>query len=154
MVMNQTIRLSAFATPGTERTRCTAVSGNVCAKSMFGVFFDVTQRSASMCSIVIEALSRRPRKRPTWTNTSVTAKATPETVIRKRSLSWRRLFVARSTMASPRAFREAADHDLDELPRRLTDVFPRHPAVVALGDLERDHAVRARPHHLRHGVGV
>ena len=44
--MNQMIRLSARSTPGTERTRWTAVSGNVWAKSTFGVLREVTQRSA------------------------------------------------------------------------------------------------------------
>ena len=46
--MNHTIRLSARLTPGTERTRWTAVSGKVWAKSMLGVLREVTQRSALM----------------------------------------------------------------------------------------------------------
>ena len=85
--MNQTIRLSARATPGVDLTRFTYVSENVCEKSMFAVLCDVIQRSASRCSIVSEALSINPRNRPTCTKTSVTAKATPLTVMRKRSLS-------------------------------------------------------------------
>ena len=38
-------------------------------------------------------------KRPTCTKTSVTAKATPATVITKRSLSWSRFLRASETMA-------------------------------------------------------
>src|SRR6516225_9313496 len=117
--MNQMIRLSARSTPGIERTRWTAVSGNVCAKSTFGVLRDVTQRSAEMWSIVTDALSRRPRKRPTWTKTSVTAKATPDTVIRNRSLSCRRLLVARSTAMGSLLADESADHRVDDERRRL-----------------------------------
>src|SRR5215471_14561417 len=133
--MNQMIRLSARSTPGIERTRLTAVSGNVCAKSTLGVLREVTQRSASMCSIVIEALSSSPRKRPTWTKTSVTANATPETVIRKRSLSCSRLLVARSTTSRLLAD-ETADHRVDHERRRLLDRAPVDPVVVALGDVE------------------
>src|SRR5262245_3636384 len=129
--MNQMIRLSARATPGTERTRWTEVSGNVCAKSTFGVLRDVTQRSAEMWSIVMDALSSSPRNSPTWTNTSVTANATPDTVIRKRRRSWSRLFVARSTTSAPLAD-ESADHHVDELVRDRLRVAPVDPVVVAL----------------------
>ena len=67
--------------------------------------------------MVIEALSSRPMKRPTWTKTSVTAKATPETVIRKRSLSCSRFLRARSTMSHSRLARagraeQRVDHQL------------------------------------------
>ena len=62
---------------------------------MFGVFFAVTQRSASSRSIVIEALWSIPRKIPTWTMTSMTANATPETVVRNRILSSIRILIAR-----------------------------------------------------------
>ena len=65
---------------------------------MFGVFLAVTQRSASSCSIVIEAFSSMPRKIPTWTITSMTANATPETVVKNRVLSSSRIFVARWTI--------------------------------------------------------
>jgi hypothetical protein len=37
--------------------------------------------------MVSEALLIKPMNRPTCTNTSVTANATPETVMKKRSLS-------------------------------------------------------------------
>src|SRR5262245_18226614 len=153
IVTNHTIRLSARSTPGTERTRLTSVSGKVCAKSTLGVLREVTQRSASMCSMVIDALSRSPRKRPTWTNTSVTAKATPDTVIRNRSLSWSRLLVARSA-TSLLLGRQTADHSLDDqvggfLRRAYVD-----PIVVALGDRERDRAVAPGPGRLRHEIRV
>src|SRR5215472_12806292 len=141
------IRLSARSTPGIERTRWTAVSGNVCAKSTLGVLRDVTQRSAEMWSIVTDALSRRPRKRPTWTKTSVTAKATPDTVIRNRSLSWSRLFVARSTTSVLRP-QKPADHDLDQRVRRRLRGAPLDPVVAPLGDLERHDAVDPGPDHL------
>src|SRR5689334_22844847 len=153
--MNQTIRLSARSTPGTERTRCTAVSGKVWAKSTFGVFFDVTQRSASMCSMVIEALSSSPMNRPTWTNTRVTANATPDTVIRKRSLSCSRFLRARSTaMSLSSLFHDAAQGGFHEQLGDLQGRTPVHPVVVALGDLERDHAVHRAPDRLGHEVGV
>ena len=97
--MNETIRLSARSTPGTLRARSTAVSGKVRAKSTFGVLCDVIQRSAPAFRIVTVDLSSRPMKRPTWTSTSVTAKATPATVITKRSLSWSRFLRASETMA-------------------------------------------------------
>src|SRR3974377_1506864 len=117
--MNQTMRLSARSTPGTDRTRWTAVSGNVWAKSTFGVFFDVTQRSADILSMVTEALSRRPRKSPTWTKTSVTANATPEIVIANRSRSWRRLLRPRETMERLLALAgEAVDRRGDDEGRR------------------------------------
>jgi hypothetical protein len=63
------------------------VSGKVWAKSTLGVSFEVTQMSALAFSMVTVALPRRPMKRPTWTRTRVTAKATPATVITKRSRS-------------------------------------------------------------------
>ena len=85
--MKATIRLSARATPGTLRARSTAVSGKVRAKSTFGVLCEVTHRSAPACRIVTVALSSRPMNRPTWTSTSVTANATPATVITKRRRS-------------------------------------------------------------------
>ena len=62
---------------------------------MFGVFLAVTQRSASSRSIVIEAFSSIPRKIPTWTMTSITENATPETVVRNRVLSSSKILVAR-----------------------------------------------------------
>src|SRR5262245_38249802 len=147
IVTNHTIRLSARSTPGTERTRLTSVSGKVCAKSTLGVLREVTQRSASMCSMVIDALSRSPRKRPTWTNTSVTAKATPDTVIRNRSLSWSRLLVARSTTSTALS-NDAADHRLDDFVGNIFHIAPGDPRVLALGDVERDDSVRRGPDHL------
>src|SRR5689334_3905133 len=152
------MRLSALATPGTERTRLTAVSGKVCAKSTLGVLREVTQRSASMCSIVTEALSSSPRNRPTWTKTSVTANATPDTVIRNRSLSWSRLFVARSTamrlLVAGSVGHEAADHGVDDERGVLLRRAPLDPGVVALGDRKRDRAVGPRPDRLGDEVGV
>src|SRR5438552_408027 len=145
--MNQTIRLSARRTPGTERTRCTYVSENVCAKSMFGVFFEVTQRSASKCSIVTDALSSRPRKSPTCTKTSITANATPATVMKKRSRSWSRFFRARETTSAP--LLEPAQHRVDRERGRLLHRPPLDPGVVPLRDLEREDAVHARPDDLR-----
>src|SRR6266851_3605883 len=59
----------------------------VTSKSTFGVFFVVTQKSAGIRSMVMVALSRRPRNKPICTNTRVTAKATPEMVIAKRSFN-------------------------------------------------------------------
>ena len=96
--MNAMIRLSARSTPGTPRTRRTEVSGKVWAKSTLGVLREVTQMSALECSMVIVALSSRPMKRPTWTRTRVTAKATPATVMAKRSRSWSRFLRARETI--------------------------------------------------------
>src|SRR5438477_12050048 len=126
MFMNWTMRLSARATPGTPRTRRTAVSGNVCAKSTFGVFLEVTQMSAEACSMVTVALARRPMNGPTCTSTRVTAKATPATVIAKRSRSWSRFLRASETMSSVRRGKgridgEAADPGLDHL---LDEVGP------------------------------
>src|SRR2546427_73144 len=100
MFRKLTIRLSARAPPGTERTRSTRDSGKAWLKSTFGVFFEVTQRSASMCSTVTEALSSRPRKSPTWNRTSRTANATPATVMANRVRSCRSVLRARSTMVS------------------------------------------------------
>src|SRR3954468_10320361 len=67
---------------------------------MLGVFLATTQMSASMLSIVQVALSISPRNIPACTRTSVTANPTPDTVIRKRSLSWKRILRARSTMGA------------------------------------------------------
>src|SRR5581483_8192175 len=137
--MNQMMRLSARATPGIDRTRSTRVSVNVCEKSMFGVFRDVTQRSAFACSMVTEALSSRPRKSPTCTKTSVTANATPATVMKKRSRSCTRLLSARSTIEN--AVQHQVEHGLDSL-------FvgpPVHPRIATLGDLQRDESVHGRP---------
>ncbi len=99
--MNWMIRLSARSTPGTPRTRRTAVSGKVWAKSTLGVSFEVTHTSALQFSMVTVALLSRPMKRPTCTSTRVTAKATPATVMKKRRRSWNRFFRARETMAQP-----------------------------------------------------
>ena len=71
------------------------------AKSTLGVLCAATQRSASIRSIVIEALASRPTNSPTWTYTRATANATPETVVRNRALSSRRILTARSTIAQP-----------------------------------------------------
>ena len=56
-------------------------------------------------------------KRPTCTSTRVTAKATPATVITKRSRSWRRFLRARETMVLglPGVGQEAAEAVLDRL---------------------------------------
>src|SRR5688572_8102653 len=126
--MNQTIRLSARAMPGIERTRFTYVSGNVCAKSTFGVLCEVTQRSASIWLIVSDALSIRPTKSPTCTKTSVTANATPETVIAKRSLSCSSDSVARSTamLHQPAMFHQSIDERVDHQPRALLELPPLH----------------------------
>src|SRR5262249_29684447 len=100
-----------------------------------------------------DALSRSPRKRPTWTNTSVTAKATPDTVIRNRSLSWSRLLVARSTTSHLLA-RQTADHSLDDQVGGFLRRAHVDPIVVALGDRERDRAVGPGPDRLRHEIRV
>src|SRR5215471_2483399 len=152
--MKVTIRLSARATPGTERTRCTSVSSNACGKSMVGVLRGVTQRSALACSIVIDALSRMPRNRPTCTSTSVTANATPATVIRKRSLSCSRFLRARSTAMSF-LLGDAADERVDQRLRgfaRRTRFDPL--GFHLLGNVEREHAVHRRPRHLRQQVRI
>src|SRR5258706_2629802 len=164
--MNQTIRLSARRMPGTERTRCTYVSENVCAKSTFGVFFEVTQSSAWKCSIVIEALSRRPRRSPPCTKTSITANATPATVIRKRRRSWSRFFRASEPATSgllvggaggsrnPRVQLQPADHRVDRERGGFVERPPVDPRVVAFRHLQRDDTVHARPHDLRHELRV
>src|SRR6185436_10653626 len=103
--------------------------------------------------MVSEAFDMRPMKRPTCTNTSVTAKATPETVMKKRSLSWSSDFVARST-AMALLLRERAGDHVDDGARAVGDRPPLDPVVVALGDLERDHAVDGRPDGLRDEVDV
>src|SRR5258707_15710198 len=134
---------------------------------MLAVLCDVTQRSALRCSIVREALSIRPRKRPTWTNTSMTAKATPLTVMKKRSLSCSSDFVARSTIvfvlgawmpaatsARPSLLRETLDQHVDGEGRAFLQRLPVDPSVVALGDLQGDDSVYARPDHLGQEVDV
>src|SRR5258706_186001 len=143
MFMNWTMRLSARSTPGTPRTRRTAVSGKVCAKSTFGVFFEVTQISAVACSIVTVALARRPMNRPTCTSTSVTAKATPATVIAKRRRSGRRFRRASETMSvragsARRLGQEAADgrvHDLLDGVGRGRRVRPALQVVEEAGEV-------------------
>src|SRR5438445_2713724 len=159
MFMNWMMRLSARSTPGTPRTRSTAVSGNVCAKSTFGVFFEVTQMSALACSMVTVALARRPMKRPTCTSTSVTAKATPATVITKRRRSCSRFLRARETMSVPAAGRgarrrEAADRRLDHLLDQVWRGGRVRPVLRLQRDEQRHRAVHARPQHLRDGVDV
>src|SRR5689334_22380128 len=147
--MNVTIRLSARSTPGTERTLCTSVSSNACGKSMVGVLRGVTQRSALACSMVIDALSRMPRNRPTCTSTSVTANATPATVIKNRSLSCSRFLRARSTDISF-LLADAANEGLDERHRGLARRTRLDPlGLHLLGDVQRQHAVQRRPRHLR-----
>src|SRR5262249_14237871 len=156
MFMNWTMRLSARATPGIPRTRRTFVSGKVCAKSTLGVSFDVTQTSAAECSIVTVALARRPMKRPTWTRTSVTAKATPDTVITNRSRSCRRFLRARETMASPlrRRLQEAAEAVLDHGVHEVLGRRALRPVFGLEGDEEGDRAVHAGPEDLGHLVRV
>src|ERR1700737_2698793 len=100
-----------------------------------------------MCSMAIDALSIRPRKSPTCTNTSITANATPATVMKKRSLSWIRVFVARSTTLLSSA-NETGDQHFDHQLRPAPERSPVHPRVAAFRDVERDHAVHARPHRL------
>src|SRR4029453_19117566 len=122
-VIQDTSRLSARSTPATLRARSTAVSGKVRAKSTFGVLWDVILRSAPALRIVTVDLSSRPMKRPTWTSTSVTAKATPATVITKRSLSWSRFLRASETMAlgllriGDEPANPVLDHLIDEVGR-------------------------------------
>src|SRR5688572_4031539 len=97
--MKDRMRLSARATPGTERARYRFDSGTWCTKSRFGELREVTQRSAPKFRIVMVELSSSPTKSPACTSTSVTANATPDTVMRKRTLSWSSVFRPRSTMA-------------------------------------------------------
>src|SRR5262245_21729400 len=156
MFMNCRIRLSARATPSTPRTRSTVVSGKLWAKSTFGVWWEVTQMSALECSIVVVALSSRPMNRPTRTSTSVTADATPATVITKRSRSWSRFLRARDTMGLVLLVgrrEEAADAGLDH----LIDEVRRRGAVGkplrVVGDEQGDDAVQPRPEHLGHRQG-
>src|SRR5262245_16107466 len=128
---------------------------------MLGVAREVTHRSALIFSMVMEALSRRPRKRPTCTKTRVTAKATPETVIRKRSLSCRRFLRASETMARSLSLagqravaRHASQHGVDDEVGELLGGAPLDPGVVAARDVERHHTVHRRPQRLRGQVGV
>src|SRR5258708_15425563 len=115
---------------------------------MFAVLCDVTHRSALRWLIVSEALSISPRKSPTWTKTSITAKATPLTVMKKRSLSCSSDFVARSTIvfglsakvpaatsARPSLLRETLHHHVDGACRAVLQPLPVDPSVVALCDL-------------------
>src|SRR5688572_33287366 len=100
-----------------------------------------------MRSIVSDALSMRPRNSPTGTKTSWTAKATPDTVMRKRSLSWRSVRVARSTMTRT-SRRETVDENVDHHFDASLHGNPVHPGVFALCNLERHHAVNAGPDNL------
>src|SRR5713101_9868123 len=156
--MNWTIRLSARSTPGTPRTRRAAVSGKVCAKSTFGVFFEVTHMSAVACSIVTVALASRPMKRPTCTSTSVTAKATPATVITKRRRSCSRFLRASETMSVPARRRsrrsETADARLDDLLDEIGRGGRMRPVLRLQHDEQRHRAVHAGPQDLGDGVDV
>src|SRR5437899_4379861 len=157
MFMNWMIRLSARATPGTPRTRSTVVSGKLWAKSTLGVSFEVTQMSALACWMVTVALSSRPMKRPTCTSTSVTAKATPATVIRNRSRSWRRFLRARETMlasALPRLRQKTPDGVLDEQSHKAGHRRRVRPVLGTQRDEQRDDSVKAGPQHLGHRVPV
>src|SRR5438552_2387998 len=151
MFMNWTSRLSARRTPRTPRTRSTVVSGKPWAKSTFGVSFEVTQMSALACSIVTVDFPSRPMNRPTCTSTSVTANATPATVIAKRSPSWRRFLRASETTLC--LGQEAAEAVLDDFvdERRRGR---RRPVLRLQRDQERHDAVQARPQDLRREIGI
>ncbi len=125
-----------------------------------------------MWSMVTEALSRMPRKRPTWTKTRVTAKATPAIVIAERSLSCSRFLSARFGTAQALApFRrflaaEAAARSRGagrRMPRIETSMHrldrallrpPVDPRLVALGHPQGDPAVDRRPDDLGDELGV
>src|SRR5258706_14337950 len=156
MFMNWMMRLSARSTPETPRTRRTAVSGKVWAKSTFGVSFEVTHTSALQFSIVTVALFRSPMKRPTCTRTRVTAKATPATVITKRRRSWRRFFRARETIGSilPGRREEAADAVLDDLVHQAGGGAAVGPVLGLHRDQQGHRAVDARPEHLGHELRI
>ena len=147
--MNQTIRLSARCDAGHGAHALDGVSGNVCAKSTLGVLLRGHPESALACSIVTEALSSRPRKRPTCTKTSVTAKATPATVIDEAQLVVEQVLASRGRPCQlSLAERGRGSMSLDEACRdRLARVgATRSTASLQLGgDLQRDDAVRAGP---------
>src|SRR5882724_6881200 len=96
---------------------------------MLGVLCEVTHRSASTLSMVTLALASSPRNRPTCTSTRVTAKAMPERVMTKRSLSWKRFLRAKSTIASALP-RDAANDDFGHVPRQLAQRSQRHERIV------------------------
>src|SRR6267143_885098 len=147
MLRKVMIRLSARSTPGIERTRSTRDSGKAWLKSTFGVFLEVTQSSASMCSMVTEALSRSPRNKPTWNRTRRTAKATPATVMANRVRSCRSVLRARSTMAAS-AGQDAVQQGLEQVARAGLDGSPGHPLVAGHRDLQGAEPVDAGPQRL------
>src|SRR5215813_3652579 len=151
--MNERIKLSASWTPGTDRTRLTRDSGKLWAKSMLGVFFEVTHRSAGSRSMVMVALPKIPRNSPICTKISVTAKATPETVIRKRSLSWSRFFRARSTILFLRPG-QAVHHRVHHQLRALSKRPPVDPDVLGHHQVQGHHAVQRGPQRLGDQVRV
>src|SRR5882762_7193412 len=153
MLRKLTIRLSARSMPGIERTRSTRDSGKAWLKSTLGVFFEVTQRSASMCSMVTEALSRRPRNKPTWNSTRSTAKATPATVMANRVRSCRRVLRARSTMAAS-AGQDSIEQGVEQVARAGLDGSPRDPLVAGHRDLQSAETVDPRPERLRNQLRV
>src|SRR5262249_1291702 len=151
--MNWRIKLSAISTPGTERTRCTRESGKVCAKSMFGVFFDVTHRSAGSRSMVTVALSKSPRNRPICTSTRVTAKATPEMVITKRSLSCKRFLRARSTMSALLS-KDAPVERVEYRWGRNIERAPIDPPVFGTDQVQGDEPMHPGPQNLCEQVRI
>src|SRR5512143_3918192 len=104
--------------------------------------------------MVTVALSRRPSKRPTWTRTSVTAKATPATVITNRSRSWKRFRRASETMASALLRREAAEGVVDDLVDEVGRGRAVRPARRGHGDERGGDAVHAHPEDLGRGHRV
>src|SRR5258706_5779553 len=154
--MDGMIRLSARSTPARPRTRSTAVSGKVWAKSTFGVSLEVTHTSALQFSIVTVALFRSPMKRPTCTRTRVTAKATPATVITKRRRSWNRFFRARETFGSilPGRREEARDAVLDAFVHQAGGGAAMGPVLGLHRDQQGHRAVDARPEPLGHGLRI
>src|SRR6478736_358541 len=163
--MKDRMRLSARLMPGSARTRSTLLSENWCTKSRFGELRDVIQTSAPMCSIVTVAFSKRPPNRPVCTSTSITEKATPDSVMKKRNLSWKSIFQARSTIfhlpegSQERCLRKLgrARHRMAPRPHgRARSDFPRaklHPGFGAWSTYgQRGRAVNDRPHELSHVV--
>ncbi len=133
------------------------VSGNVCAKSTFGVLRDVTQRSASICSIVSERC-RAGRGRADLHEDQRDG----EGDARHRDEETELVVQESSSSRDRRPCQDSFSRVALE-PRIMTSIWacarsrsgpPVHPGVLALGDLQRDHAVDAGPDHLRDEVGV
>src|SRR6516162_7709862 len=102
--------------------------------------------------MVTVELSRSPTNSPTCTSTSVTAKATPATVMKKRSLSCNRFFRARSTMAW--LLQQSAQRRFQHQLRGHGGGTPLHPLVIGHDNMQRNHTVQRCPKCLAKQVDI